>query len=319
MKNIETIFEASGITDAKHILNTSTKKVSEDILREIEDGGVTTERLQEFIKNGMDIYQYQTQITIHGIFPELFNNYLGGYKTLFQNKNKSIGVKWQAIDTAKKKRIYGLCGLTGWSTIHNSSDWFAQKASRFSSRAEAAEKCLQYKEEIKRIDTKLFWGGVNVFVGAGMFGVYYAVAEVWINGILKENVDKVIEQITGKNLAELDEIYNEKKREKEKWYAEFNANWEADQKVREQKKNELAEKKKAFAEANPLSEFAYSANTPVKKGQIFAFVNDDIEWQYALISKIGANFFEAQCDVNGVKIGKNKFFYRKNKSGYLKK
>ena len=70
-KITEKLFEKNGITDNKHILNTSEITVDESVLNEIEKGGVTLERLNELNKSGLDIYKYQTQITIHGLFPEL--------------------------------------------------------------------------------------------------------------------------------------------------------------------------------------------------------------------------------------------------------
>ena len=123
-KDIELLLEKNGKTDSKHILNTCPNKtISDEILNEIENVGVTFERMTELSKK-IDIFRYRTQITIHGIFSELQNNRIGSYKNLFQNKNKSIGVKWDAIDKEKKSFIYEKLWYFNFQTFHNSTEHY---------------------------------------------------------------------------------------------------------------------------------------------------------------------------------------------------
>jgi len=86
MKNLETFFETSNF-DSKNITNKGTQVIPQTALDKIEREGATLEFLQEL---KAPVFKYRTQITIHGIFAELKNNYLGGYKSIFQNKNLSI-------------------------------------------------------------------------------------------------------------------------------------------------------------------------------------------------------------------------------------
>ena len=71
------------IYDSKNITNKGTNNTKKDALNEIETKGVTLEFLNEL---KAPVFKYRTQITIHGLFPELTNNYLGGYKTCFKIK-----------------------------------------------------------------------------------------------------------------------------------------------------------------------------------------------------------------------------------------
>jgi hypothetical protein len=101
MKKIETLFTSDSY-DKKNITNKSNVVISHEMLNKIETDGATYEILQEL---GTPVFKYWTQITIHGLFPELHKNWINGYKNLFQNKNLSIGVKYQAIDSLKKQTI----------------------------------------------------------------------------------------------------------------------------------------------------------------------------------------------------------------------
>lgn len=104
MERLETLFTTESNFDHKSILNKLDKPIDRTILDKIE-AGITLENIEELTKQGIPVLKYKTQITIHGLFPELEKNYIFGYKNLFQNKNKSIGVKYNAIDEEKRQRI----------------------------------------------------------------------------------------------------------------------------------------------------------------------------------------------------------------------
>jgi hypothetical protein len=98
---------------ARRRLNTAPDTIADITLREIELG-VTIERLEAL---NVPVYQYGTQITIHGTFPEdirldSLNKYVLGYKSLFVNANGSLGVKYVAVDGAKKQL---LADIARWS------------------------------------------------------------------------------------------------------------------------------------------------------------------------------------------------------------
>jgi hypothetical protein len=98
IKDKKKIFSSDSGFDTPKKINRSEKIVDKEILDDIENG-ITLETLNEL---DLPIFKYTTQITIHGLFDKLTQQRIGGYKWIFQNKNKSIGIKWNAIDYEKK-------------------------------------------------------------------------------------------------------------------------------------------------------------------------------------------------------------------------
>ena len=100
-----------GVRDSKarRVLNTSNK-VANITAQEIE-AGVSIETLENI---NVPVYEYQTQITIHGKLPgaNVERFLVNGYKSIFLNKNGTIGVKYSAIDGEKKKMV-----RRAWSAI----------------------------------------------------------------------------------------------------------------------------------------------------------------------------------------------------------
>lgn len=321
MDKVESVWSCSGLSDNKHILNTSAKAVDQVVLNEIEANGVTLERLNEFSKSGLHIYKYSTQITIHGQFPELLNNYLCGYKTLFQNKNLSIGVKWQGIDANKKQRIYNLAKYSGFYTHHTSSEWLIYKQKLCKTIPEAIEKANELKNEISKLDTSLFYGFADVEVKRDIWGRIFAVCEICINGILEVNVIPVIEQITNKTLDELITLKAAELKERELENIEFNKKCELERMERERKEAEFKAKKTEWETANKLKNFELVTNNPIANGQIYARAKsgaDGLEWSFTGIKKIGATLCQYVCDIDGNKLKKATQCYSTKFTGYLK-
>lgn len=104
LKDINIIFESDKKDfDNKHKLNVSLKKVPESIINQINDG-ITSETLFD-LQRQYPIFVYKTQVTIHGIFENSIDSYQYGYKNLIVNKNKSLGIKYNAIDECKRQKI----------------------------------------------------------------------------------------------------------------------------------------------------------------------------------------------------------------------
>lgn len=203
-KKTEDLFSREYLCDSKHKLNTSPKAIPVAILNEIENEGITLENMETLSKKGYDIYKYTTQITLHGVCKELEKDgRIGGYKCLTLNKNKSIGIKWIAIDRAKKERICLLLGECGWGCENTSTSFFPVRAKRVNNKEEAMAIATEWKKDIDRIDHSLFYGTSNIFLARGLFGVY-VVCNLVVNGIRKENVDKLIEQVAGLPIAEIE-------------------------------------------------------------------------------------------------------------------
>ena len=82
----EVLDKANIVSDSKarRVLNTAPDKIADITLSEIESG-VTIERLEALT---VPVYQYGTQITIHGTFKDMPTDRVLGYKALFLNQNK---------------------------------------------------------------------------------------------------------------------------------------------------------------------------------------------------------------------------------------
>jgi len=209
MKSIETFFESTNF-DHKNILNRSDIVLKESDIEILENEGATFELLESL---KVPVYKYRTQITIHGLFPELKNNYICGYKNLFQNKNLSIGVKYTAIDRLKKERIFktitAFLNVDGvfdgkWLISNNSTEYSLYKCSKYFTTKEEYKTLLpQYQKEAKEINEKLFFGNVQVYLSQGMQG-YFMVLDLNIGAIKNENINPLIENICKSDINTID-------------------------------------------------------------------------------------------------------------------
>ena len=189
MKKTEELFKSKTYSDSKSILNKLNRKVDQSILDKIE-AGVTLEDIDKMIETGLPILKYHTQITIHGVFNELKNNYIFAYKNIFQNKNMSIGVKYNAIDEEKRIRIAKRLRDIGMHYTRNS------QSVRFSIQHMVDKKNF---EDVKTmlfniknsIDESLYFGNVSIWVGEG-WGVKYLCLDLSINAIYEKNIEKFL-------------------------------------------------------------------------------------------------------------------------------
>ena len=87
--------------------------------------GVTLEQLQAL---PVPVLAYQTQITIHGQFPEV-SPICAGYKLLTRNANGSLGVRYAGIDAGKKKTLQRAMRLVSstWGALLDSRGLTLQK------------------------------------------------------------------------------------------------------------------------------------------------------------------------------------------------
>ena len=273
MKNIETFFELSNY-DSKNITNKGNKVIPQTALDKIESEGVTLEFLQGL---NMPVYKYRTQITIHGLFPELQHNYLGGYKNLFQNKNLSIGVKWQVVDYAKKDRIYkAVTGyLENWTRRHNSTDFFIYKTSKSFTDKETYKTLLEAaKADISHIDKKLFFGNCGVYLSQTLWGGYFLVSYINIGAILEANVIPCIENITKVSMAAIEAKEADKQAKYEAREKQRKAEYAAEMEAKKAKQAPLME-----AARQILTDAGYTMQekTPLEVGKIYVKIETDTE------------------------------------------
>lgn len=231
METIETILSKESNFDHKNILNRFDKKIDQNILNQIEKG-ITLENLQELTKNKIPVFKYRTQITIHGLFPELSNNYIFGYKNVFQNKNKSIGIKYNAIDEQKRIKIAEKLKYIGFHYSRNSTDTNFMLTSEILTAENFQRLKSEYTEVYNRIDKSLFFGYCNLFIGQ-IFGAKYLCLSININAILEKNVNLFIEKM-GVTDELIKRIENEKRKENEIWQKRYEAEKQKEREIREQ-------------------------------------------------------------------------------------
>lgn len=292
-KDIETILENSGQIDKKHKLNTCPNQIIKDeILNELETSGATLERLDELNKT-IDIFRYNTQITIHGIFSELLNNRIGSYKNIFQNQNKSIGVKWDAIDYDKKKNIYSKLEYFEFSTIHNSKDFAAVKTFRVFTKDEYNAKLSELKVIEQRIDKTLFFGYSGIYTYKD-WGVVYLQLVVSINAIYNQNVNTLIEQITGVSIQEVEQIIEQKEAETKKYWEDYR------EKIRIE--NEQDEKnEREFINNNKIEGSEQVQRYELKEGDICIsldqkYKTNEYYYKYEIVVKVRRSLFLQKYD-----------------------
>jgi len=183
--NVVEIFQ--GKIDKKNKLNRADKLVPSDLLEQIENG-LTIETIQKLTKElNLPLFSYYTQITIHGLFPDFDSFSTFGYKNVFQNKNKSIGVKWSAIDESKRKSIYKYLRFTDFYYSRNSTEHSFRITKRVKDETEFKTKLADLKAISDKIDTTLFYGMKQIFAGSYM-GMKYLVLEFVVNAIYETNI-----------------------------------------------------------------------------------------------------------------------------------
>lgn len=227
MDNINILFEQTSNFDHKSILNKLNKHIDQSILDKIESG-ITLEDLEQF--KDIPVLKYKTQITIHGLFPELKNNYVFGYKNLFQNKNKSIGIKYNAIDEEKRKRIAKRLNTLNFHYNRNSqvTNFSIMEMVRKDNFEEIRTKLLELKN---KIDNTLYFGHISLYSGQ-IFGVTYLCFDLYINAIYERNIELFLNK-----LGATIELYNESENKKQIAELEYKNKLELEQKENEAKRN----------------------------------------------------------------------------------
>jgi len=235
MKNIETVFSQATATDKKNKLNRFNKKVSSQHLEKIENG-VTLEDLDSMVKDGLPIFKYQTQITIHGNFDTLENNRVFGYANLFQNKNKSIGVRYNAIDEEKRGRIAEGLKWLGIQYSRTSTSCNFSKTKSVNNAQELQDAKTEFKALADKFDNALFFGSKHVWIG-DVWGQKYLVLDIHINAIYEKNIEKLLT-----NVGLTPEFIAKKTKELQDERQKQDAIYEAEDQARKEARQALLEK-----------------------------------------------------------------------------
>lgn len=238
--------------DTKHKLNLAPdKRIPESVVEDLRKEGLTIEKIDALAKDGYPVCKYKTQVTIHGICPTLKGNRsAGGYVTLVVNDNKSLGVRWRAIDEKKKYDIVRILGWFGYRYKEDSQNFVItrsipalrnpkdQHSNMSKEEEEAKYKELQATFQ-KLIDNNLFFGEVRIGKPTHSWFIsnYFHVV-INIDGIYEKNIKPFIETILGMKYSDVEAEIARMKNEAE----------EEEKSEEEQRKREAAERAKKQAE-----------------------------------------------------------------------
>lgn len=325
-EKIEKVFDADSEYASKHKLNTCNKVVGQELLDKIEDG-CSLETL-EHVAKGFDIFKYRTQITIHGLFPELSTRCIGRYVNIVQNKNKSVGIRYSAIDHDKKERLYKLiCDCTEYRITENSTTFHISQWIELDTSSEEAFKAPIMKAvyEINKIDRKLFYGSVHVYLCRGLFRTY-AVKELNIKCFYERNFKTIVEQVCGMSYDEALEIHNKKVEEKRQREIEWEKRCDEAAAKAQREREILKARLEDFKRTTPPpSGFMITPDYVLQVGDIVAkprIGKDGVPgWYFWKIIKSFGRFIIKNCDENGNinKEATGMELIKREYTGYIKK
>ncbi len=240
MKNADLFetFSCKKDDKARRVLNVAPDSVARISAEQLE-GGIA---LEAFAEIGVPVFRYQTQITIHGKLPDFDEAAKpGGYKAVFRNGNGSIGVRYSAIDGAKKQLIARAVEAKRekWRGSVRSDGLTLQAAFNYEQRAEAIAFAMSAKPLAEMVYGSLY--GLTLPYGAGF------VVCLYVGAIPAENLWQFIQAVSGisceSDLLAL-EAAIEAKREAER--AERHAEWERRAAEREAEQARLVESLAAY-------------------------------------------------------------------------
>lgn len=243
----EKVIASGGKRDilARRRLNTAVDTVSEITAKELQSGQVTIETIEKLTT---PCYLYSTQLTLHGKLPEITcKKDALGYTSLIFNANKTIGVKYSAIDAVKKNEIAKKVGA--WretrkeSTISNSTDFIVYRPyGQFTETNKEEYKIALAKaqEDLKALPL-CFYGDARI-MQTNCYGVVCLYLTCFVGAIHSENVDEIVSFFVGHTAEETSKKMEENAIKDAQDKAEREARWE------QEKQEDLARKQKATEE-----------------------------------------------------------------------
>lgn len=254
-----------GSYDAKNKINRCDKVVTVEQLRKIERG-CSIEDLDALVEQGFKIFKYKTQLTIHGLFPELSTSRIGSYKNVFKNENGSLGVKWSAVDVDKRHKLADMLKHgANWLVHENSSEFVLYKCQYLPEDKEDRLKIVEsYISDAKRICSggDLFFGSVKAYTTPATICSRPSIfLDLYISSFYKKNFEKLVELITGNEFKDCKAKYSQYLIKLSKERAEFERKYAAKKKEEEYAKKELTKKlQQGYEEVK---------NPTIKAGDIF--------------------------------------------------
>jgi len=188
------------------------------------ENGVSLEQLDRL---NVPVLRYQTQLTIHGTLPA-FNQSArpGGYKAVFLNKNKSVGVRYSAVDAEKKALIARACKATGkWSASNTSQAFTVGRCFYVKSDDNRDAVKQETIAAMRSIPVGRFYGSAYCFALA--YGAGYGCAAD-IGAVPETELWPLINELTGlSDLAALEKAEADKQAEHDAKMAQWRSECEA--------------------------------------------------------------------------------------------
>lgn len=321
---IQDLFEKVSVYDSKHIKNLSKKKVPQQLLEAVENG-CSYETLLQFAK-GYPVCKYQTQITVHGIFNDLGTRRVGVYVNLCKNKNQSLGIRWSAIDYNKKDELFTKIRTVdrAWHIVKNSQQFYLVQMVFAKDKDDYTRTLADFKRKAASIDTSLFTGSVSAYGMLDVFGRVYVVLKVIVNCFPIQNMQKITENITGKDAAFISSALATEKEERMKREKEYEDEMQAYERQVAEKKRIYDQQLAAWKAQNPIPEsFRKVSNHTLQPGDIvlYRIAGDSVanfHFEYRVYYKSFGRLCHAFCDINGNRLGKGFEALTSAKDVYLK-
>ncbi len=215
LNNKETFFTLEGGCDKKNRLRRSDARLTEQEVARIDSGELSLEDLDALVARKAKIFKYQTQITIHADFPREVGDRVNDYAFLTNNKNGSVGVRYGAIDEAKRQRLARFLDYEGFRYCRNSTQHVFNLWRRFNGRSKA----VGYLGELKtRYDYDalrgLIYGRIDIY-GQEAHGFYYVALAITVNAIPEANIPEFLRLMRCKPEEEITAIEEAKELERE--------------------------------------------------------------------------------------------------------
>lgn len=245
-----------GEFDTPKKINRSAQSIPQETIDKIESGIIESADIN-FLKNKYPVFTYKTCLTIHGNFPEICRNRIGGYKNILQNKNGSLEIRYSAIDYQKRKDIKNYLGYKNeWNTKENSTDGiFFEKSKVVDSKEIAINILSGFSEYVKNFNIEglkanVYSAGFNYW---GRYYIYIVVKPLIIEGDALNIASKLL------NVPENDILERIKKEDSERNEREQLYKLEREQ--REQRKANAAERISQYPKKNiqPIQGSVYIA------------------------------------------------------------
>lgn len=261
MKNIETLTENRfGQYNTRKKLNLSNKTIPAVLVERLENSEFTFEMIQELSKT-FPILKYKTCITIHGIFNLDYIPRIGGYKNVIQNKNKSVEIRYNAIDLDKKQLIAENLRIvkTGFRFLLDSQGAYFEKAVRVKTQTDITENRAKFESIQASLTQVDFYGKTSIYRAQDFMSNHYLVLDVFMDCIPQASVNDLFLTLAGCSQSEFDVLetaYNETARlekiESDKREVEQQIKRDKQNALRDAKINQIAHLTKFNIEVNSI-------------------------------------------------------------------